>query len=102
MADTDPLAEWRDTIDNIDGAMVALLAERFKTTRKVGLWKAANEIPAVDPERELAQVARFRTLASAANLDPDFLERFLRLIIDEVVSHHRAVRGGDVEAPDPL
>lgn len=98
----DPLKEWRDTIDNIDGAIVALLAERFKTTRKVGLWKAANDIPAVDAEREKAQVARFRTLASAANLDPDFLERFLRIIIDEVVSHHRAVRTEEFEAPDPL
>lgn len=99
----DPLARWRASIDNIDAALVALLAERFRVTREVGRWKAAEAIAAVDPERERRQVERFRALASEAELDPDFLERFLRLIIDEVVAHHRALRGEDFkEPPSPL
>ena len=101
MAD-DSLARWRGSIDNIDAAIVALLAERFKITREVGRWKAENGVEAVDPERERAQVARLRELADRAGLDPDFLERFLRLIVDEVVSHHRALREEDFETPDPF
>ncbi len=101
MAD-DPLDQWRGSIDNIDAAIVSLLAERFKITREVGKWKATHKVSAVDPDRERAQVARLRALSAEAGLDPDFLERFLRLIIDEVVSHHRAIRNEDFDAPDPL
>lgn len=98
----DSLARWRASIDNIDAAIVSLLAERFKITREVGVWKAGNAVTAVDPDRERNQVDRLRALASEAGLDPDFLERFLRLIIDEVVSHHRAIRDDEFEAPSPL
>lgn len=95
---SDDLARWRGSIDNIDAALVALLAERFKITREVGRWKAENSVAAVDPERERRQVERLRALAADAGLDPDFLERFLRIIIDEVVEHHRQLRG-DIEPP---
>lgn len=99
----DPLARWRSSIDNIDAALVALLAERFNVTREVGRWKAAHDVTAVDPDRERRQIERLRLLADEAGLDPDFLERFLRLIIDEVVAHHRGLRGEAFEAgPSPL
>lgn len=98
----DPLAHWRDQIDEIDGQMVALLAKRFKITTDVGRWKAQNEVPPVDPDRERRQVERLHTLASETGLSPDFLERFLRIIIDEVVSHHRTIREEDFDAPSPL
>jgi chorismate mutase len=98
----DDLARWRASIDNIDAALVSLLAERFKLTREVGKWKARQRIEPVDPERERRQVERLRALAADAGLDPDFLERFLRIIIDEVVAHHRALRDEDFDAPSPL
>jgi len=98
----DPLARWRDKIDDIDDQMVALLAKRFKITTDVGRWKAQNEVAPVDPDRERRQVERLHTLASETGLSADFLERFLRIIIDEVVSHHRAIREEDFDAPSPL
>lgn len=97
-----PLVRWRDQIDEIDRQMVGLLAKRFKITSEVGKWKAENEVPPVDPDRECRQVARFQTLASETGLSPDFLQRFLRIIVDEVVSHHRAIREEDFDAPSPL
>ncbi|NNC73474.1 MAG: chorismate mutase [Sphingomonadaceae bacterium] len=96
------LAEWRTQIDDIDREMVTLLARRFQITREVGEWKAQNGVPPVDPEREKRQVARLQERAAETGLSADFLERFLRIIIDEVVSHHRAIRDEDFEAPDPL
>ncbi len=87
MPDT-TLADFRASIDNIDAALVFLLAERFKTTQKVGAYKAAAGLPAADPGREAAQVARLRALAADARLDPEFSEKFLRFIIDEVIRHH--------------
>lgn len=83
---------FRRSIDNIDAALVFLLAERFKTTQAVGRYKAASGLPAADPGREDAQIARLRHLARDARLDPEFSEKFLRFIIDEVIRHHERLR----------
>jgi chorismate mutase len=83
------LASYRASIDNIDAALVHLLAERFKITQAVGRHKAAAGLPAADPEREARQIARLRALAEDAGLDPAFSESFLRFIVDEVIRHHR-------------
>jgi chorismate mutase len=86
------LAAYRESIDNIDAALVFMLAERFKITKAVGRFKAEQGLPSADPGREEEQIARLRTLARSANLDPDFSEKFLRFIIDEVIRHHDRVR----------
>ena len=70
------LAEYRSSIDNIDAALVHLLAERFKVTRRVGEYKAAVGMPPADLEREALQVQRLRDLAENAGLDPLFSEKF--------------------------
>jgi chorismate mutase len=85
---TAKLGEYRRSIDNIDAALVFLLAERFKVTQKVGAFKAEAGLPPADPTREEAQIARLRQLAADAELDPEFSEKFLRFIIDEVIRHH--------------
>lgn len=85
----DILAGYRDSIDNIDAALVFMLAERFKITQAVGRYKASAGLPPADPAREAAQVARLRQLAVSAKLDPEFSEKFLRFIIDEVIRHHQ-------------
>lgn len=88
---TDPqLAAYRESIDNIDAALIFLLAERFKITKKVGEYKAAVQLPPADPAREQVQIGRLRSLAESAHLDPEFSEKFLRFIIDEVIRHHES------------
>lgn len=91
----DVLQRYRESIDNIDAALVFMLAERFKVTQAVGRYKAETGLPPADPGRESAQIERLRTLARSANLDPDFSEKFLRFIIDEVIRHHAKARGDD-------
>jgi chorismate mutase len=86
------LKRYRESIDNIDAALVFLLAERFKVTQSVGRYKAEAKLPPADPGREEEQIARLRALAQSAHLDPDFSEKFLRFIIDEVIRHHERVR----------
>ncbi len=89
---TDPeLARLRDSIDNIDAALVHLLAERFKCTQAVGVYKAEHGLPPADPSREAQQIARLRGLAQTARLDPDFAEKFLNFIVSEVIRHHEAI-----------
>lgn len=97
--DVDPavraeLARLRDSIDNIDAAVVHMLAERFKCTQQVGHLKAAHRLPPADPSREAHQIARLRRLAENAKLDPAFAEKLLNFIIAEVIRHHESIADG--------
>lgn len=87
------LLRLRDSIDNMDAALIHLLAERFKITQQVGVLKAAQGLPAADPAREAKQITRLRTLAADAKLDPEFAEKFLNFVVAEVVRHHEAIAG---------
>ncbi|HET7278414.1 MAG TPA: chorismate mutase [Dermatophilaceae bacterium] len=87
------LLRLRASIDNIDAALVHLLAERFKCTKQVGELKAALRLPPADPVREEAQIARLRDLAHDAGLDPQFAEKFLGFIVAEVIRHHEDIAG---------
>src|ERR1700730_6453292 len=86
------LQQLRDSIDNIDAALIHLLAERFKCTKAVGELKAVRGLPPADPGREAQQIARLRKLADTAKLDPDFAEKFLNFIVKEVIRHHEDIR----------
>ena len=88
------LRRLRDSIDNMDAALVHLLAERFKITQQVGVLKAEHGLPPADPDREAQQIARLRELATEAKLDPEFAEKFLGFVVAEVVRHHQALAGG--------
>lgn len=90
------LREYRRTIDNIDAAVVHLLAERFRCTQKVGELKARLELPPADPQREERQVARLRLLADESGLDPVFAEKFLNFIVAEVIHHHEQIASRSV------
>jgi len=85
------LARLRGSIDNIDAALIHLLAERFKCTQAVGELKARLKLPPADLAREAEQVARLRTLAEGVKLDPEFAEKFLAFVIREVIHHHEAI-----------
>ena len=87
------LAHYRASIDNLDAALIHILAERFRITKAVGELKAGADLPPADPEREKKQVERLRQLAATADLDPDFAEKLLNFIIREVIRHHEQARG---------
>ena len=113
------LAVYRDTIDNLDAALVHLLAERFRCTQQVGLLKARLDLPPADPGRERQQVARLRALAEESGLDPIFAELWreadddagrTRAVVDQIASltdtsaraWHARICGMLSEIPDGL
>ena len=99
---SDPdLERLRGSIDNLDAAIVYLLAERFKITQQVGHVKKAKGMAAADPEREVEQIARLRSLAEQANLDPEFAEKWLNFVVAEVVRHHQAIAADASVPPAP-
>jgi chorismate mutase len=92
-ATPEELLALRGSIDNIDAALIYLLAERFKCTQQVGELKARLHLPPADPAREARQIARLRSLAEGARLDPEFAEKFLNFIVREVIHHHERIAG---------
>jgi len=93
MTPQEKLLQHRGSIDNLDAALIHIMAERFRVTKAVGELKAQNDFPPSDPDREKKQVERLRNLATDANLDPDFAEKLLNFIISEVIQHHKQARG---------
>lgn len=85
------LALIRGSIDNIDVALVHLLAERFKFTQMVGRLKATHGLPPADPDREKWQIARLRRMAEEAQLDPAFAEKWFNFVVAEVIHHHERI-----------
>ncbi|MDR1766976.1 MAG: chorismate mutase [Propionibacteriaceae bacterium] len=89
---SDPeLDRLRGSIDNLDAAIVCLLAERFKITQRVGVLKKERGLKAADPDREVQQIARLRQLAASSGMDPEFAEKLLGFIVAEVVRQHEAI-----------
>lgn len=85
------LDQLRGSIDNIDAALVYMLAERFRCTQQVGELKAEHGMPASDPAREARQIPRLRALAESAQLDPEFAEKWFNFVVAEVIHHHRSI-----------
>lgn len=88
------LLRLRGTIDNIDAALIYMLAERFRATQQVGVLKAEHAMPPSDPAREEQQVARLRALAEEAHLDPEFAEKWFNFVVAEVIRHHTEAAEG--------
>jgi chorismate mutase/prephenate dehydratase len=82
----DPLKSLRDSIDEIDRRMVALLGERAALAKRIGQLKEATDGPVYRPERE-AEVLR---KVAAANVGP-LPDAALAAIFREVMSACRAL-----------
>ncbi|MCX5619265.1 chorismate mutase [Bombella sp. ESL0385] len=88
---TQQLSILRQRIDNIDAALIYMLAERFRCTNEVGHLKAATHLPACDPAREAEQIQRLKKLAEDAGLDMAFTKAFFTFLVGEVVAKHKII-----------
>jgi chorismate mutase len=85
------LEDMRKSIDNIDNAIVAMFAERFKVTNRVGYYKAENGLPPKDSGRESNQYKRVNEISLQYGLDPEFAEGYLSAIISKVIENHEEI-----------
>lgn len=86
------VAALRAQIDEVDDAIVGLLAAR--ATLVAALWKAKAEagVDVRDPEREEAVFARLRAAAATAGLDPGAVDEVFRGIVGAPLSEELAER----------
>lgn len=101
MTDSIPpeILSLRASIDNYDAALVHLLAERFKCTRRVGELKAEGGLPPEDLQREAQQIQRLSRIATESGLDPAFAEQFRAFIVSEVIRQHKMIAAQQGEDP---
>ncbi|WP_340106932.1 bifunctional chorismate mutase/prephenate dehydrogenase [Rhodohalobacter sp. 8-1] len=81
MSNNSDLSSQRDQIDKIDQQILDLLKERNKVSREVIEYKIDNQLPVFVAEREEQKSIKFRSMAEARDLDPDWAEDFLRMIM---------------------
>ena len=75
------LSGVRERIEQVDRAIIALIAERVQLAREVGEVKRELGLPTLDPAREAAVVRRAGQLAREAGLgDEDVRYIFWHLI----------------------
>lgn len=85
------LEDLRKSIDNIDNAIIAMLSERFKVAARVGHYKAKNDLPVKDADRESLQYKRINELALKYELDPEFATSYLSAVIARVIRNHEEI-----------
>lgn len=84
----DKIDGFRSEIDRINQQILSLLAERQDVSVAIGALKAAQGIPLYSEEREADLLEAFRRDASLMDLDPDYVEEFMRVVLQ----HSRAAQ----------
>ena len=73
----------RHKIDQIDAAILALLAERLEVCRQVAEVKVERSATVIQPTRVREVLTSRRQWAINDNVDPDFAEQLFRIILAE-------------------
>lgn len=95
----DPLGELRAQIDEVDTALVDLLARRLRLVEQVGEVKGKHGLPIYAPDREATMIAAKRAMAADQGLNPDLIEDVLRRCMRESYAHEKNM-GFTTQAPD--
>ena len=80
------LTALRDQIDEVDKALLSLLAKRLELVAEVGEVQSQYGLPIYVPEREAAMLASRREEAAALGVPPDLIEDVLRRVMRESYS----------------
>ena len=73
----------RAEIDELDDRLWQTLAERMDVSRRIGEWKKANHVPALQPMRYRQILAQRKQWAQKNGIDAAFIEQLFDLIHQE-------------------
>lgn len=96
------LNDLRSRIDQLDAALVAIVAERLAVCREVAAVKQRSATAVIQPGRVRDVVTSRRQWAIEAGVDPDFVEQLFRVLLTEThrieVADHRSDPAPDKRA----
>jgi len=79
------LAALRKSLDDIDAVLVSALGERARLARQIAHVKAEGDGPVRDADRETALLQHRSAFGERLGLDPAFVRRIFREILDDSV-----------------
>ena len=92
---SDPRIErLRGDIDEINERLLELIAERQDVSLAIGSLKAEQGLPLYSHEREAQLLEKFRTDALRYDLDPDYVEELMNVVL----RHSRAAQRKQVDS----
>ncbi|MFM7897604.1 MAG: chorismate mutase, partial [Actinomycetota bacterium] len=77
------LNDLRQQIDDIDAAIIELLAQRMEVCRDVAALKAQTNTAVIQPQRVREVLTTRRQWAIDNDVDPDFAEQLFRILLSE-------------------
>jgi chorismate mutase / prephenate dehydratase len=81
----DTLTNLRKRLDDIDAVLVSALGERARLARQIAAAKVAGDGPVRDVDRETALLQHRSAYGERVGLDPAFVRRLFREILDDSV-----------------
>ena len=75
------LEPYRRRLDGLDDEIARLLGERFEVCREIALYKHAEGIPMMQPERVAEVRARYLARGAEVDLPADFAGELFDLLI---------------------
>jgi chorismate mutase/prephenate dehydratase len=97
------LAAMRKSLDDIDAVLVSALGERARLSREIAAVKAGEEGPVRDADRETALLQHRSTYGERLGLDPAFVRRVFREILDDSVRRQQdALQNSSADAEQEI
>lgn len=97
------LATLRKGLDDIDSVLVSALGERARLARQIAQVKADGDGPVRDADRETALLQHRSAVGERLGLDPAFVRRIFREILDDSVRRQQdALQTSDADAQQEL
>lgn len=88
------LKKLRKKIDELDKELLNIMRKRFQVTKKIGLYKAKNNLPIQDLEREKILFNQKIKMGREMGLNEELITKIFRIIIKEVKRNHRRIQKG--------
>lgn len=96
------LAALRKSLDDIDAVLVSALGERARLARQIAHVKAEGEGPVRDADRETALLQHRSAFGERLGLDPAFVRRIFREILDDSVRRQHDVLQSEADAAQEI
>ncbi len=91
------IAQLREEIDAINAEFLDLIAHRLDVSVQIGAIKQEAGLPLYSEEREGELLERFRAAAIERDIDPDYVEELMAVVL----AHSRAAQRKKIRSDSP-